>query len=174
MEDGVAYNCDHACLEALQRMRDSWGCRCRRSASRLHVCSTARARFAACRRLHVACRMVHAVRQPWRVNCHPNGCQGHAGKSLPETPGRATKQITKCISLEISRYEPGWHAYDLVCPYDGECVFSNPRIHRSSCSQSTDCKWQRHSALLAFVRVSCRASNGPDLLIRHVSSIWYA
>ena len=42
VEDGVAYNCNHTGLEALQRMRDSWGCPRCRCASRLHVCSTAR------------------------------------------------------------------------------------------------------------------------------------
>ena len=58
--------------------------------------------------------VVHAVRQLRRVHRHPNSCQGHAGKSLPETPGRASKQITKCISQSHDTSPAGMHmTYDL-------------------------------------------------------------
>jgi hypothetical protein len=54
---------------------------------------------------------------------------------------------------------------------------ADTRIYRSSCSQSA--RWSKRAmkfstALLAFVRFFVALAMVPDLLIRHVSSIWFS
>jgi hypothetical protein len=98
VEDGVAYNCNHTCLEALQRMRDSWGA----LAAAVHrgcMCAARRARGSQLvAYLHVACWWCMPSVSYGESTVTRIAAKAMPENSLPETPGRASKQITKCIS----------------------------------------------------------------------------
>jgi hypothetical protein len=51
---------------------------------------------------------------------------------------------------------------------------ADPRIYRSSSSRPLVEKGNEIQRFWRLYENFCRASNGPDLLIRHVSSIWYS